>query len=156
MGNVANAVSAVTSAVGVVDNIVSYKNNKDKQKEENRILEEEKRIKEEQIEVKKQQYKEEKTNLLKVKLASQRAKLGANGINATSGSSVAYLSNLEKNVDEEIAKNDYFADLNLQNENNIYNYKKKVNLLNSSKNNYNVFSDTLKSTTQLFSSLWKI
>lgn len=151
MGAVNTAVNAAVSAAGAV---INYEQERKKQKTEKKVLNEQKKIDEARIAAKKQQYQEEKINLLNAKIASQRAKLGANGVDATSGSSAALISNLEKNTNEEIAKNDYFSDLDLQKENSNYDYKSKVNLLNKSKTSYNLLSNTIKSSSDLFSSLW--
>ncbi|MBD5405975.1 hypothetical protein HDR59_05515 [bacterium] len=146
---------AVTAAVSAVGAVVNYEQERKKQKAEKKALNEQKKIDEARIAAKKQQYKEEKINLLNAKVASQRAKLGANGVDATSGSSAALISNLEKDTNEEIARNDYFSELDLNQENANYDYKSKVNLLNKSKTNYNLFSNTVKSSTDLFSNLWQ-
>ena len=111
---------------------------------------EEYKLKEEEINAKKEAYREEKTNLLKSKIATQRAKLSASGVDATSGSSSALISNLEKSVNDEIAQNDYFADLDLEKENANYNYKKKVNLLNASKNFYDSAFAVTRTGVSLF------
>ena len=89
--------------------------------------------------------------MLKTKLASQKAKLGASGLVSTTGSSAAYLSSLEKDTDEEILKKTSLSDLNLLNETANYDYRKKLNLLDQAKNDYdfskglvnNIFSKKL-------------
>lgn len=148
MGATAAAVAAVKTAESIVD----YRQKRKQQKNEQKKIEEEHKLKEEEINAKKEVYREEKTNLLKAKIATQRAKLSANGVNATNGSSSALISNLEKNVNEEIAQNDYFADLDLQKENADYNYKKKANLLNASKTLYDSAFSVANAGMSLFGS----
>ncbi len=144
------ATTAAVAAITAAENIVDYRQKRKQQKNEQKKIEEEHKLKEEEINTKKEVYREEKTNLLKAKIATQRAKLGANGVNATNGSSSALISNLEKSADEEIAQNDYFADLDLKNESVNYNYKKKANLLNASKTFYDSAFPIAKTGASLF------
>ena len=145
----ATAATAV-AAVKTAENIVDYRHKRKQQKNEQKKIEEEHKLKEEEINAKKEVYREEKTNLLKAKIATQRAKLSASGVNATSGSSSALISNLEKSANEEIAQNDYFSDLDLKKENANYNYKKKANLLNASKNFYDSAFSVTSTGVSLF------
>lgn len=150
--------SAVSTAVSVADTVVNYESNKKKAKKEKQALETENKIREEQIKARTEQVNKDKINLLKAKTATQRAKLSANGLDVTSGSSAAYMGNLKKQVDEEIADNEYLADLSLQSEDVSYNYKRDMNSLNSSKATYDGVSDAFKKTANLSASLvdaWK-
>ena len=128
--------TAAVAAVKTAETIVDYREKRKQQKNEKKRIEEEHKLKEEEIAAKKKVYEEDKTNLLKAKIAAQRAKLSANGVNATTGSSAALISNLEKATNEEIAQNNYFSDLDLKKENANYQYKKRANLLNASKTLY--------------------
>ena len=144
------ATAAVAAAVKTAETIVDYRQKRKQQKNEQKKIEEEHKAKEEEINAKRKAYQEEKTNLLKAKVATQRAKLSANGVNATNGSSSALISNLEKSTNEEIARNDYFSDLDLEKENVNYNYKKKANLLDATKTRYDTAFSVAESTSSLF------
>jgi ADP-ribosylglycohydrolase len=132
-------------AISAVDTIVDYREKKKQQRESEKLLEQQQKITQEETEIKKQIIKDEKTNLLKTKLATQKAKLGANGLGATVGSSAAYFSRLEKETDNEIAKKTSLNDLGLLKDNANYDYRKNLNLLQKSKADYDVASGLAKS-----------
>lgn len=136
------ASAGVAAVLTAADSIIDYREKKKQQKANEKLLNQQQEVKEEENEIKKQILKDEKTNLLKTKLASQKAKLGASGLVSTTGSSAAYLSSLEKDTDEEILKKTSLSDLNLLNETANYDYRKKLNLLDQAKNDYD-FSKSL-------------
>ena len=92
---------------------------------------EEKAIKEQELLKKGEIFRAEKTNLLKARLASHRARMGALGLDAGSRSSNALMGSIEKEVDEQLGNDEFFLGLNLKNLGGVYSYKKKKNLLES-------------------------
>jgi hypothetical protein len=76
-------------------------------------LEQESKVKAAELNKKKEVFESGKRNLLKAKLSSYKALMGANGQNSTSASAGAVFRRLASETDEDIANNDFFLDLDL-------------------------------------------
>ena len=131
MGTTAAIVSGVVSAT---KNIMDINDAKKSQK----LAEQEAEIQKETLNKKKELYNQEKHDLLKTKVASQKAKMAANGIDFTDGSSAVLIGSMERQTDDEIKNNDYFSDLALKENDLKYNYKKNKNLLKMRKSGLNL------------------
>ncbi len=131
MGTTAAIVSGVVSAT---KNIMDINDAKKSQK----LAEQEAEIQKETLNKKKELYNQEKHDLLKSKVASQKAKMAANGIDFTDGSSAVLIGSMERQTDDEIKNNDYFSDLALKENDLKYNYKKNKNLLKMRKSGLNL------------------
>ncbi|MDR1477256.1 MAG: hypothetical protein LBI17_03985 [Rickettsiales bacterium] len=145
---------ATAAAIGVgasiYKDVMDYKNDKEAKKAEEKRLNEEKGIKEEELARKTKIYKSEKTNLLKAKVASHRALMGASGVAPDSGSSGAVVGRIERDVEEDINNDEFFADLNLRDMQSTYNYRKKKNLLDLESSRLNRDMAIVNSATKLF------
>lgn len=137
--------SAVVGGVAsVVGSTISYKQAKKSAKQEANIAKQNQEREELEIKEKQKLYEQEKKNLLKEKIAAKKAKMAANGLDFTDGSSAVLLGSMEREVDEDIKNNAYFADLDLKANSDNYNYKKSKNLLKQKSNDLNMVNSLLK------------
>lgn len=127
--------------LGAITGIFDHSDKNDRLRAQKKLMNKEIELKKEDIAKKKDVYKVEKTNLLKTKLASHRANMGASGVNTSSSSSEAVMSNLKKKTEEAINNNDFFNDLNLESSLNNYDYKKRINLLDDRKADFDLGVD---------------
>lgn len=122
MGTTATVLGGVVSAAKSVMDIKDARKSK-------KLAQEESQIQQDTLKKKQELFKEEKQNLLKSKVASRKAKMAANGVDFTDGSSAVLIGNMEREAENEIRNNDYFSDLGLKSNDVKYNYKKNKNLL---------------------------
>lgn len=131
MGTSAAIVGGVVSASKTILDINDAK-------KEKKLMKKEAKLQEENLKAKQKFYEEEKRNLLKSKIATKKAKMAANGVDFTDGSSAVLIGSMERETDDEMKNNAYFSDLNLQANEAKYNYRKNKNLLNMRKNSLNL------------------
>jgi hypothetical protein len=143
----ATTAAVVGSVASVASGVHSYK----KAKEEKKLAKQEAELAKKEVELQKAEikekqkiYEQEKKDLLKQRVASKKAKMAANGLDFTDGSSAVLLGSMEKEVDQDIRNNDFFSDLNLKSNEANYNYKKSKNLLKQKEANWNVTNNLLK------------
>ena len=131
MGTTAAIVGGVVSAAKTVVDI----NDAEKSR---RLAKKEAKLQEDNLKKKQELYKEERQNLLKYKIATQKAKMAANGVDFTDASSAVLIGSMERQAEDEIKKNEYFSDLGLKTNDLKYNYKKNNNLLRMKKSGLNL------------------
>ena len=131
MGTTAVIVGGVVSAAKTVVDI----NDAEKSR---RLAKKEAKLQEDNLKKKQELYKEERQNLLKSKIATQKAKMAANGVDFTDASSAVLIGSMERQAEDEIKKNEYFSDLVLKTNDLKYNYKKNNNLLRMKKSGLNL------------------
>ena len=131
MGTTAAIVGGVVSAAKTVVDI----NDAEKSR---RLAKKEAKLQEDNLKKKQELYKEERQNLLKSKIATQKAKMAANGVDFTDASSAVLIGSMERQAEDEIKKNEYFSDLGLKTNDLKYNYKKNNNLLRMKKSGLNL------------------
>ncbi|MDR1009320.1 MAG: hypothetical protein LBL52_03655 [Rickettsiales bacterium] len=102
-------------------------------KRENEYLGELDEIETQKILAKQGIFEEQKENLLKEKLASNKARMAAAGLGGTSASFDAAARALAKKAEKETLANEYFADLDLRKLELVSAYKQSSNLLQASK-----------------------
>lgn len=137
MGTTAAVLGGVVSTAKTVLDIKSAKKAKKQAKQEAKIQED-------TIKKKQELFNKEKQDLLKTKIASQKAKMAANGVDFTDGSSAVLIGSMEREADDEIKNKEYFSDLALSSNEINYNYKKNKSLLDMRKGELNLlnsFSD---------------
>ncbi len=130
-----------TAAVlgGVISTAKTVLDIKNAKKEKN-IAKQEAKIQEDTLKKKQELYEKEKQDLLKSKIATRKAKMAANGVDFTDGSSAVLIGSMEREADDEIKNKEYFSDLALSSNEINYNYKKNKNLLNIRKNGLNLLN----------------
>ncbi len=126
MGTTAAIVSGVVSATKAVMDINDAKKSK-------RLAKQEAQIQNDVLNKKMELYKQEKNDLLKSKIATKKAKMAANGVDFTDGSSAVLIGSMAKATEDEIKNKEYFSDLDLKSNDIKYNYKKNKNLLTMNK-----------------------
>ena len=126
MGTTAAVVSGVVSATKAVMDINDAKKSK-------RLAKQEAEIQKDVLNKKMELYKQEKNDLLKSKIATKKAKMAANGVDFTDGSSAVLIGSMAKATEDEIKNKDYFSNLDLEANDIKYNYKKNKNLLTMNK-----------------------
>jgi len=131
MGTTTAIVGGVVSAAKTVMDISDSKKAK-------KLAKQEALIEAESINKKQELFEQEKQGLLKSKLATKKAKMAANGLDFTQGSSAVLLGSMEREAEDEIKNKEYFSGLDLQSNDLKYNYKKNKNLLNMKKSGLNL------------------
>ena len=133
MGTTAAVLGGVVSTAKTVLDIKNAKKAKKQAKQEAKIQED-------TIKKKQELFNKEKQDLLKTKIASQKAKMAANGVDFTDGSSAVLIGSMEREADDEIKNKEYFSDLALSSNEINYNYKKNKSLLDMRKGELNLLN----------------
>jgi hypothetical protein len=143
----------VSAAAAAYDATEKRKIKKEEAKAEDKRYAEEKELKEKELVKKSEVFQTQKKNLLKVKLASQKAQMGADGLDSGSRSSNALMGRIEKDTDEELKNYEFFLDLNLDDLNSLYNYKKRKNLLSQESSSHNFRMDLFDAGMDVYKAL---
>ena len=133
MGTTAAVLGGVVSTAKTVLDIKNAKKAKKQAKQEAKIQED-------TIKKKQELFNKEKQDLLKTKIASQKAKMAANGVDFTDGSSAVLIGSMEREADDEIKNKEYLSDLALSSNEINYNYKKNKSLLDMRKGELNLLN----------------
>lgn len=143
----ATTAAVVGTVASVASGVNSYKHAKEEKKlakQEAELAKKEAELQKAEIKEKQKIYEQEKKDLLKQRVASQKAKMASNGLDFTDGSSSVLLGSMEREVDQDIKNNEFFADLNLQSNEANYNYRKNKNLLKQKEASWNKTNSLLK------------